>query len=496
MQYPNIRSMLAPRSLLAVTHGLALGFGALAGIKSFAADGDPTPAQIAETAAALPDPAKMTPFSKQVPVIFVTRDPRKPEAWNNLKEFWNKWKVDSVDPATGEKVTRDAVFIKVPLGLNSAPPVPPENPLTEEKVMLGKKLYFDTVISSNNKVSCASCHNPALGYTDQMKTSTGIFDQKGGMNAPTVYNSGYHLLQFWNGRAPTLEDQAQGPPQNPVEMHDGKGNPWYQVVSRLRKNPEYVEAFAKVFGTPPTRDGAAKAIAAYERLALTGNSLVDRAELAMRTRVEEEGEGKPETNAGDFTKVLKAAFEAKDTEALGALGLQAGKDEGKIAEVAASIQRGKELFSNKARCNSCHVGDNYSDSQFHNLGVGAKDGAWPANADLGRFGAQETGHKDPTLVGAYKTPGLRQLVSTAPYMHDGSEGTLEAVIALYNKGGNLNPHLSNKMRDEPAEREAAKNGQKAVIPRKLNLTKQEEADLVLFLKALQGDPAPDIIAKP
>ena len=429
-------------------------------------------------------------------MIFVTRDPRKPEVWSNLKSFWNKGKVDSVDPATGDKVNRDAVYIKVPLGLNSAPAIPPENPLTEEKVLLGKKLYFDTVISSNNKVSCASCHNPALGFTDQMKTSTGIFDQKGGMNAPTVYNSGYHLLQFWNGRAPTLEDQAQGPPQNPLEMHDGKGHPWYQVVSRLRQNPEYVAAFAKVFGTLPTRDGAAKAIAAYERLVLTGNSVVDRAELAMRTRVEEEGEGKLETNAGDFTKVLKAAFEAKDTEALGALGLEPGKDEGKIPQVAASIQRGKELFSNKARCNSCHVGDNYSDSQFHNLGVGAKDGTWPEGADLGRFGAQETGHKDPGLVGAYKTPGLRQLVSTAPYMHDGSEATLEAVVALYNRGGNLNPHLSNKMRDEPAERDAAKNGQKAIIPRKLLLTKEEEADLVLFLKALQGEPAAEIIAKP
>lgn len=496
MLYSRIYNCLRPRHLTTLAHGLALGLTILTGVEAFAAEGDPTPAQIAETAAGLPDPAKMTPFAKQVPVIFVTRDPRKPETWNNLKQFWNRGKVDSVDPATGDKVVRDAVYIKVPLGLNSAPPVPTENPMTEEKVLLGKKLYFDTVISSNNKVSCASCHNPALGYTDQLKTSTGIFDQKGGMNAPTVYNSGYHLLQFWNGRAPTLEDQAQGPPQNPLEMHDGKGHPWYQVVSRLRQNPEYVEAFAKVFGTPPTRDGVAKAIAAYERLVLTGNSIVDRAELAMRERVEEEGEGKLETNAADFTKVLKAAFAAKDTEALGALGLKAGKDEGKVAQVAASIQRGKVLFSNKARCNSCHVGDNYSDSQFHNLGVGAKDGTWPEGADLGRFGAQETGHKDPSLVGSYKTPGLRQLVSTAPYMHDGSEGTLEAVIALYNRGGNLNPHLSNKMRDEPAEREAAKNGQKAIIPRKLLLTMEEEADLVLFLKALQGEPAADIIAKP
>ncbi len=490
------QNLVSWQNIANLTHGLAMGLVLVSVVKSTAADNDLTPAQIAESASGIPDQAKMTPFAKQVPVIFVTRDPRKPEVWANLKQFWNTGKAEAVDPATGDKVTRDVVFIKVPLGLNSAPPVPTENPLTAEKVMLGKKLYFDTVISSNGKVSCASCHNPALGFTDQLKTSTGIFDQKGGMNAPTVYNSGYHLLQFWNGRAPTLEHQAQGPPQNPLEMHDGKGNPWYQVVSRLRKNPEYVEAFAKVFGTLPTRDGAAKAIAAYERLVLTGNSIVDRAELAMRTRVEEEGEGKLETNAADFTKVLKDALASKDTEALEALGLEASSNSGKISEVAASIQRGKVLFSNKARCNSCHVGDNYSDSQFHNLGIGAKDGAWPEGADLGRFGAQETGHKDASLIGAYKTPGLRQLLSTAPYMHDGSEATLEAVVDLYNKGGNLNPHLSNKMRDEPSERDAAKNGQKAVIPRKLLLTTDEKKDLVNFMKALQGESSAEIIAKP
>ena len=498
MRYRLFLSWLSPRFLAHVFHGLACALALLTGLRALAADNAPTAAQVAETEAALPDLAKITPFARQIPVVLVTRDPRKPETWTKLKDFWNEAPIESVDPATGAKITRTAVYIKVPLGLNTAPTIPVENPLTKEKVLLGKRLYFDTVISSNNKVSCASCHNPALGFTDNLKTSTGIFDQKGGMNAPTVYNSAFHPLHFWNGRADTLENQAQAPPQNPVEMHDGKGIPWYQVVTRLRANPEYVEAFAKVFGTLPTRDATAKAIAAYERLVLTGNSIVDRAELAMRTRVEEEGEGKLETSAADFSKVLKEAFAAKDREVLGALGLdsQEGKGLEKVTEIAAAIQRGKVLFSNKARCNTCHVGDNYSDGAFHNLGVGAKDGQWPADGDLGRFGAQATGHKNPSLVGAYKTPGLRQLVATAPYLHDGSEATLEGVIDLYNRGGNLNPHLSIKMRDEPAEREAAINGQTAVIPRKLLLTPEEKKDLVLFLRALQGDPAPAILSNP
>ena len=483
--------MFARRSFLAAGALVALSAGGL-----MAADaGQPAPAAIAAAEVQMPNPALITPFKDQQPVVFVVRDPRKPETWGALKKFWNPGPVESVDPATGEKVTRQGVYIKVPLGLNSAPAIPAENPLTVEKVMLGKKLYFDPILSANNKVSCASCHNPQLGYTDQLVTSTGIFDQKGGMNAPTVFNSAYNALQFWNGRAASLEEQAQGPPQNPVEMHDGKGNAWFNAVERLKAKPEYVKAFASVFGTPPTRDAAAKAIAAYERLVLTGNSIVDRAELAMRERVEEEGGGKLEPNAADFLKVLNAAYEAKDENALAALNLAGAKDEAKVKAVAASLASGRALFNGKARCNSCHVGDNYSDGAFHNLGVGAKDGKLAAD-DLGRFGAQPLGHKDPALVGAHKTPGLRQLLNTAPYMHDGKEATLEAVVDLYNRGGNLNPHLDNKMRDADAEREAAKAGKVAVVPRKLLLTDQEKKDLVLFMRGLQGDACDSIITTP
>lgn len=457
--------------------------------------GQPDAAALAASESQIPNTGLMTPFKDQQPIALVVRDARKPEVWGALKKFWNVAPIESVDPSTGVKVTRQGVFIKVPLGLNTAPAIPAENPLTVEKVMLGKKLYFDPILSANNMVSCASCHNPQLGYTDQSTTSTGIFDQKGGMNAPTVYNSGFNSLQFWNGRAASLEEQAQGPPQNPVEMHDGKGNAWFKAVERIRAKPEYVKAFARVFGTAPTRDTIAKAIGAYERLVLTGNSIVDRADLAMRERVEEDGGGKLEPNAADYAKVLKAAIAAKDSEALTALNLETGADEAKVTQVAASLANGRNLFFNKARCASCHVGDNYTDNSFHNLGVGAKDGKW-VSADLGRYGAQPNGHKDPALVGAYKTPGLRQLLSTAPYMHDGTEGTLEAVVDLYNRGGNLNPHLDGKMRDAEGEIEAAKAGKSAVIPRKLLLTADEKKDLIMFMRGLQGEPADAMISTP
>ena len=455
----------------------------------------PEAAALAASESQIPNPSLLTPYKDQQPIVLVVRDARKPEVWGALKKFWNVAPVESVDPSTGEKVTRQGVFIKVPLGLNSAPSIPAENPLTAEKVMLGKKLYFDPILSANNKVSCASCHNPQLGYSDQLTTSTGIFEQKGGMNAPTVYNSGFNSLQFWNGRAASLEEQAQGPPQNPSEMHDGKGNAWFKAVERIKAKPEYVKSFAQVFGTAPTRDAIAKAIGAYERLVLTGNSVVDRADLAMRERVEEDGGGKLEPNAADYAKVLKAAIAAKDAEALSALNLEVGSEPAKVSQVAASLANGRNLFFNKARCASCHVGDNYTDNAFHNLGVGAKEGQW-VSGDLGRYGAQPTGHKDAALVGAYKTPGLRQLLSTAPYMHDGSETSLEAVVDLYNRGGNLNPHLDGKMRDADAERDAAKAGKSAVIPRKLLLTADEKKDLILFMRGLQGDPVDALISAP
>jgi cytochrome c peroxidase len=438
------------------------------------------------------------------PIYFVNRTQSAAE-WDKLPKFWNWSEETVVDPRTGKPVKRKTVKIKVPLGLTSNPPVPPHNPMTVEKWILGKRLYFDPILSSDLTVSCATCHDPKHGFTDAAPVSTGIKGLKGGMSAPTVINSAYHLLQFWDGRAASLEDQAQGPVQNPVEMFDGEGHAWSRAVVRCREKADLTKAFQRVFGTPVTRDGIAKAIATYERTVLSGNSIHDRAELAMRRRVEEDetGSSKLEINAADYETVLKEAFASKDANALGALQLDVAKDAGKVKATAEALNRGRALFFGKARCNSCHVGDNFTDNQFHNLGVGVKDGKLPSTL-LGRFAAQPTGAKDPEMIGAFKTPTLRALLSTAPYMHDGSEKTLEEVVDFYDRGGNPNAFLDVKMRDFEAEKAfelSRKEGtkyegpkvylfgeaEKPVVPLALKLTADEKKDLVLFLRALQGD---------
>jgi cytochrome c peroxidase len=322
-----------------------------------------------------------------------------------------------------------------------------------------------------------------------------------------VFNSAYSKLQFWDGRAISLEDQAQGPVGNSLEMFSGKADPWSEAIGRIREKPEYAAAFKAVFGHAPTRDAAAKAIATYERTVLLGTGIQDRAELVMRKRVTEEETGKFELTAADYVATLKAEFAAKSA-ALKDIGLD---DESKIDATAKSLLNGRTLFFGKARCTNCHTGDTFSDSGFHNLGVGAKDGDLPLS-EFGRFVRLPTGHKDPAAIGAFKTPGLRGLLQTAPYMHSGDEKTLEAVIDFYDRGGNVNPWLSEKMRDTAAEAAYLKAraegkplpadvktfgpAKTPIIPFKLNLTAQEKADLVLFLKALNGDPLDPLIADP
>jgi cytochrome c peroxidase len=457
----------------------------------------------------LPNENWKMPFKDEVPIVFVARG-QNPAAWDALKGFWNEDTEKAVDPRSGATVDRKVVKIKLPLGLNSPPPVPAENPMTVQKWKLGKELYFDGILSSDRTVSCSTCHDPARGYTDQSRVSVGIRGNKGGVSAPTVLNSAYHTLQFWDGRAASLEDQSQGPPQNALEMFDGDGHAWRKVVARVRAEPEKVKQFKAVFGTLPTRDAVAKAIATYERTVFSGNSIHDRAELAMRKRAEEEETGKLELLAKDYAKALQEAFTKKDATALKALRLDPEKDAGKVAEAARRLVSGRNLFFGKARCSSCHIGDNFTDNTFHNLGVGAKDGKMPAAA-AGRYGAQPPGHKNPEFFGAFKTPTLRHLANTAPYMHDGSERTLEEVVEFYDRGGNVNEYLDVKMRDENAEKAWHKapaegapysgpevkvyNG-KPVVPLKLNLTKEEKADVVLFLRALQGDAPARVVADP
>src|SRR6476469_300431 len=195
--------------------------------------------------------------------------------------------------------------LKVPLGLKPVP-IPAENPLTPEKVELGKQLYFDPRLSCDDTVSCASCHDPKKGWSNGTPFATGVRSQVGGRNAPTIINSAYSELQFWDGRAHLLEGQALGPIQNPIEM-DHKLD---DCVAKLNKIPGYKQQFQKVFGTEVTPENMAKAIASFERTVLSGNAPYDK-------------------------------FKAGDSQAL-----------------SAAAERGMKVFFNKGHCSACHRGPN------------------------------------------------------------------------------------------------------------------------------------------
>jgi cytochrome c peroxidase len=500
--------MLMQRVFFLVVLGSALAAALAGNGLVHAADAkkpdDPTAAEWS-----LPNERLKMSFKDEIPMVFVNRG-QNAKAWDALPAYFNDAEETAVDPKTGQAVTRRIVKVKVPLGLTQNPPIPAENLMTLQKWALGKKLYFDTLLSSDGTVSCASCHAPSKGYTDQSPVSTGIKSLKGGMSAPTVINSAYNAFQFWDGRAASLEDQAQGPVQNAVEMFDGDGHAWNHAIRRIRQKPDYAGKFEAVFGHQATRDAVAKAIATYERTVLNGNSIHDRAELAMRKRVEGDDDAKPVLLPVDYETALKDALARKDQTALKALGLDLSKDADRVGGIARCINQGRELFSGKARCNACHVGINFTDNAFHNLGVGVKDGVLPKDV-LGRFAAVPTGHKNPEQTGAFKTPGLRGLMGTGPYLHDGSEKTLEAVVDFYDRGGNANEFLDIRMRDYEAEKafELARinkteykgpevkvfgDGQKPIAPLKLNLTADEKAALVLFMKALDGDPIDPVVA--
>lgn len=494
MTPPRRRSLLALSALLALSLSVPLAANPKVDDKE-----DPTQYEVM-----LPNDALRRPVAEQVPMVFVSRGLNRAE-WEKLPAFFNESAEQALDPATGKTVRQKVIKVKMPLGLNVPPAIPPENPMTLQRWELGKKLYFDPILSSDNTVSCATCHSPEKGFSDASRTSKGIAGKIGGVNAPTVINSAFNRFQFWDGRAASLEHQSQGPVGNAAEMFAGTpDDAWHAAVKRVRKSPAYAGLFEKEFGHPATRDAAAKAIATYERTVLVGNSIQDRAEVAARARAEEEESTKFDPTPKDYARVLKDAFAAKDGHALRAVGLDPAKDEGRVAEVAQGISNGRVLFFNKARCNNCHVGETYTDHAFHNLGVGAENGKIKAGHE-GRWGAQPLGAKDPALYGAFKTPGLRGLAASGPYMHTGDEKTLEAVIDFYDRGGNPNPQLDPKMRDNDAEKAfvAAKNGGPKytgpapalftaggwpIVPKKLELSPQEKKDLVLFLRALEGEP--------
>jgi len=295
-------------------------------------------------------------------------------------------------PVSARPIGR-VVEIPTPLGL---PPVaiPADNPPTAETIELGRQLYFDPALSGDGTVSCSSCHSPASGMADTKPLSEGVGKKLGARNSPTVLNAAYYTLEFWDGRADSLEQQIEAPIQNPVEMaHSLRG-----VERRLSADPEYVAEFQKAFGSGPiTIHRVENAIASFERTMLSGNSPFDR--------------------------------------------WYYGHDEKAVGDAA---KRGFEVFRDPklGNCASCHTVNEhfalFTDNKFHNIGVGATE---EKINDEGRYVVTNR----ESDLGAFKTPSLRNVALTAPYFHDGSRKTLKDTVDFYVGGGNSNPHLDKEV---------------------------------------------------
>jgi cytochrome c peroxidase len=297
----------------------------------------------------------------------------------------------------------------VPRGLDADRRIPADNPMTPAAVQLGRKLFFDAVLSADRTVSCASCHDPAQGFTTRAPKAIGIQGRRSPRNAPTLLNRTYGSMFFWDGRERTLEAQALRPIEHPLEM----GANLADIVSRLRDDAEYRKQFEAVFADGVTAANLGRALAAFQRTILIGDSRVDR-------------------------------FRA-----------------GEVAALEEVERHGLWLFESRGRCWRCHFGPNFTDEQLHNTGVSW--GVMPL--DLGRYEVT----KQDADRGRFKTPTLRGVSLTAPYMHDGSIPDLEGVVQFYNRGGSPNPQI------DPA-----------IGP--LELAKDEVAALVAFLRALSDSP--------
>jgi cytochrome c peroxidase len=321
--------------------------------------------------------------------------------------------------------------------------IPADNPQIPEKISLGQKLFFDRRLSVNGTVSCSTCHDPALAFTDRKPTSVGVEGRVGQRNAPTVLNALYNKTQFWDGRVNTLEEQAALPIVNSVEM----GHPNLDAaVAQIAAVEEYRQAFRVVFGRPPNGADLVRAIASYERTQLSFDSPIDH-------------------------------FIAGDKNAI---------DD--------SAKRGWELFNNQARCNKCHAltdttrdVTNLIDNDFHNIGVLIvrhnvvalarqaeeliKTGDTPAidqaaiQTDMSALGRFLVTKKEPDIA-SFKTPNIRNVLVTGPYFHDGSQETLWDVMDHYNKGAGLqDPYLDQDIQP-------------------LALTESDIDDLVAFMASL------------
>jgi cytochrome c peroxidase len=321
--------------------------------------------------------------------------------------------------------------------------IPSDNPQTPEKISLGQRLFFDRRLSADGTVSCSTCHDPALAFTDRKPTSVGIQGRVGQRNAPTVLNALYNKTQFWDGRVNTLEEQAALPIVNSVEM----GQPSLEAaVAQIVTVEDYKQAFQRAFGRPPNGPDLLRAIASYERTQLSFDSPFDH-------------------------------FVAGDKNA-----------------ISESAKHGWELFNTQARCNKCHALTDtqrdvtvFTDNDFHNIGIGIirhnvvalarqaeqliKSGDTSAidraaiQTDMSALGRFLITKKEKDIA-SFKTPNIRNVLVTGPYFHDGSQETLWDVVDHYNKGDGLqNPYLDEDIQP-------------------LALTESEIDDLVAFMASL------------
>jgi len=341
-------------------------------------------------------------------------------------------------PPTAQTMKFEDFELELPKGLDRADfYLPPDNPMSKDKVALGRTLFFDPRLSSDNTVSCATCHFPQAAFADKRQVSLGVGLQAGDRNAPTIINRAFSMEQFWDGRAGSLEEQLKLPLINSTEM----AMPSHELlVKKVADIKGYRSWFKRVFAREVNIDDLAKAIAAFERTVVSGNARYDE-------------------------------FKAEDQQALNE-----------------AEKRGLELFEGKARCSQCHNGPNFTDERYHNLGVDWDN----VRVDLGRYNF--TGKEQD--IGAFKTPTLREIANTAPYMHSGTFETLEETVTLYNNGGIANPFLDVEMRRpnrtleqmleyyEKGKTEREPSPETELV--KLDLTKREQADLVAFLRTLSG----------
>jgi cytochrome c peroxidase len=286
-----------------------------------------------------------------------------------------------------------AAALAIPLGLDLYMPVPEQNPLTVEKIELGRRLFNDRRLSRDGSIACVSCHDPDRAFSDGRAIAVGVFGRSGRRNAPAIVNRAYGRAFLWDGRVPTLEEQVLKPIEDPNEM-----------------DLAVAEAASRVSLTP---EDLSRALASYVRSILSGDSAYDR-------------------------------FVNGDRTAL-----------------SAEQQAGLQIFRGKGNCTACHVGPNFSDERLHNTGVAWRDPSTSSGQVPGYFADEGAGN------GTFKTPTLRELARTAPYMHDGSLATLEDVVEFYDGGGRPNPSIDPEIRP-------------------LQLSVEEKQALVAFLKSLSG----------